>query len=337
MNYVSVGDMAQSYMLRKHNVQLKQTMNTLTEEVVTGIRGDIGSAVKGDFTSLAAVERSIGILASYKQANTEASVFLGSMQTALEVVQDMATSVGSALIAAGVGDNTAAVNATTADAAQRFSSVIAALNTNVSGRYVFSGAATDTKPLAAADVMLDALETAISGLSTSEDIVAAVETWFDAPAGSGGFTDIGYMGGDQSLSPMRIADGDSVSVTLTASDQSIRDTLKGFALAALVGEGRVPSSVTTRAQLTEAAGSMIMTVDASLTSERTKIGTAEGLIEEAQTRNSAETSSLALARAAMIEADPYDTATALEAVKTQIETLYTLTSRLSALTLTDYL
>lgn len=337
MNYVSVGDMAQSYMLRKHNVQLKQTMNTLTEEVVTGVQSDIGGAVKGDFTSLASVERSIGLLASFKQANSEASVFLGSMQSALEVVQGMATSVGSALVAAGVGENTASVNATTADAAQRFSSVIAALNTNVSGRYVFSGAATDTKPLASADVMLDSLETAISGLATTEDIVAAVETWFDAPSGGGGFSDIGYLASDVPVAPMRIAEGDSVSVGLTASDQSIRDVLKGFALAALVGEGRVPNSITTRAQLTEIAGSKIMTVDASLTAERTKIGTAEGLVAEAQTRNSAETSSLTLARTAMIEADPYETATALEAVKTQIETLYTLTSRLSALSLTDYL
>ena len=101
MNYVSVGDMAQSYMLRKHNVQLKQTMNTLTEEVVSGIRSDIGAAVKGDFTSLSAVQRSIGILTSYNQANTEATVFLGSMQSALDVVQTLSGDVGSALTAAG--------------------------------------------------------------------------------------------------------------------------------------------------------------------------------------------------------------------------------------------
>jgi len=337
MNYVSVGDMARSYMLRKHNVQLKQTMSRLTEEVVSGVQSDIGAAVKGDFSSLSSVERSINLLASYDQANSEATVFLGSMQSALSVVQDMATSVGSVLLSAGVGGNASTVNATTADAAQRFETVIAALNTNVSGRYVFSGAATDTKPLASAEDMLDALEAQISSLVTTEDIVAAIDTWFDAPAGDGGFSDVGYLASDTPLSPIRISEGDSVSVDLTASDQTIRDLLKGFALAALVGEGRVPGAATTRAQLTEIAGSRIATVDANLTAARTVLGTAEALISDAQTRNTAESASLTLARNAMIEADPYETATALEAVKTQIETLYTLTSRLSALTLTDYL
>lgn len=337
MNYVSVGDMAQSYMLRKHNVQLKQTMNRLTEEVVSGIQSDIGAAVKGDFRSLSSIERSIGLLASYEQTNAEASLFVGSMQSALEVVQDLTTSVGSVLMSAGVGANAATVNATTADAAQRFSSIVAALNTNVSGRYVFSGAATDTKPLASAQDMLDALQTEISGLVTTEDIVAAVDTWFDGPAGGGGFADVGYLGGDTPLSTIRIAEGDAVSVQLTASDQTIRDVLKGFALAALVGEGRVPDDVATRAQLTEIAGNRIVTVDGNLTAVRTGLGTAEALVADAQTRNSAESASLSLARNALIEADPYQSATALEAVKTQIETLYTLTSRLSALTLTDYL
>ncbi len=337
MNYVSVGDMAQSYMLRKHNVQLKQTLNQLTSEVVTGVQSDIGQAVKGDFSTLSSLERSIGLLTSYDSANSEAATFLGAMQSALEVVQDHSTNVASALISAGVGENTALVSATTADAAQRFDSVIAAFNTNVSGRYLFSGAMTDTKPLASADEMLDALTVAISGMTTVEDIVAVVDSWFDAPAGSGGFMDTGYFADETPLAPIRIAEGESVSVNLTASDQVIRDVLKGFALAALVGEGRVPESVPLRAQLTNEAGERIMTVDANLTQARTSIGTAEGLIAEAQTRNSTELSSLTVARTKLIEADPYESATALEAVQTQIETLYTLTSRLSSLTLTDYL
>lgn len=149
--------------------------------------------------------------------------------------------------------------------------------------------------------------------------------------------DTGYFADETPLAPIRIAEGESVSVDLTASDQVIRDVLKGFALAALVGEGRVPDSVPLRAQLTNEAGERIMTVDANLTQARTSIGTAEGLIAEAQTRNSTELSSLTVARTKLIEADPYESATALEAVQTQIETLYTLTSRLSSLTLTDYL
>ena len=54
-------------------------------------------------------------------------------------------------------------------------------------------------------------------------------------------------------------------------------------------------------------------------------------------RNAAEASALQIARNGLVAADPYDTATAIQAVQTQIETLYTLTARLSRLSLTDYL
>ncbi len=44
-----------------------------------------------------------------------------------------------------------------------------------------------------------------------------------------------------------------------------------------------------------------------------------------------------IARTELIGADPYDTATEMEAVQGQLETLYTVTARLSRLSLADFL
>ena len=54
-------------------------------------------------------------------------------------------------------------------------------------------------------------------------------------------------------------------------------------------------------------------------------------------RNAAETARLERARNDIVAADPYDAATALEAVRLQTETLYSVTARLSQLRLSEYL
>jgi flagellar hook-associated protein 3 FlgL len=70
---------------------------------------------------------------------------------------------------------------------------------------------------------------------------------------------------------------------------------------------------------------------------RADLGVTEARIEEARVANAAETTSLAQARNGLVAADPFEAATALEAVTTQLETLYALTARVSRLSLTNYL
>ncbi len=43
MNYISTGDMAQIYQMRRHNVQIKEHMNRLTQEMTTGVKADLAS------------------------------------------------------------------------------------------------------------------------------------------------------------------------------------------------------------------------------------------------------------------------------------------------------
>ncbi len=337
MNYKSVGDMAQAFQLQRHNVQLKTHLSRLSEELTTGVQKDVGAAVHGDFTALAGIDRSLTTLTSYSFATTEAAQLAETMQTALETIQSQVSDVGPTLLSAATSASPAMVSATTADAKQKFESVVAALNTNSAGRYVFSGTATDTRPLASADEILLDLGTAIAGATGTTDIMAAVDTWFDAPAGAGGFMDQAYVGGTTPLSPFRIGDGEAAQLSVTAADPRIRESLKGLAVAALISDGALAGNDTERARLTRAAGERVIAADGTLALVRASVGTTEGQLANAATRNSAEASALTLARNGLIAADPYDTASALEAVQTQLETLYTLTARLSRLSLTDFL
>ncbi|MBZ4022060.1 hypothetical protein CKO11_06265 [Rhodobacter sp. TJ_12] len=337
MKYMSVGDMAQTYMMRNHNAQLKTTMNRLSSELVTGVTGDVGAAVGGDFTALASIERSLSRADVLNQVAVETNLLASSQQSALELMQGHANDLGSTLMSITTTTHTTEIATGAQDAEIRFSSILDALNTNVAGRYVMSGNTTDTLPVADSNTIMTALKAATSAALSGTDVVTAVDAWFDQPVGGGGFLDVAYFGSQNPLAPVQISDSDHAQITLTAADSDIRELLKGFALATLVSQDAVPNNQTARAFVMQAAGERMVTADAALSTVRANVGLVEGQLESAQTRNTAQKSSLEIAKNELIGVDPYDGATALEAVQSQLETLYTLTSRVSQLSLTDYI
>ena len=337
MKYISIGDMSQTYLMRRHNVQLKATMSQLSEEVVTGISKDLGTKVGGDFTALAAINRSMTRGEAYKQVAAETDLLAGTQQDALETIQGHAKAIGATLLSSSFASAPNVIEAGARNAEERFKAVVDALNVNVAGRYVFSGATTDTKPVASADTIITSIETLVTGMTAASDIVAAVETWFDAAAGGGGFLDQAYLGSATTLSQVRLSETDTAQLTITAADSSIRDMLKGFALGTLIARDLVPEDFALRSGLIRAAGERITSAEGGMTTLRADLGTVEAIISDAQTRNSTQVTALEIARKELIGVDDFDTATALEATKSQLETLYTLTSRLTQLSLTDYL
>ena len=113
--------------------------------------------------------------------------------------------------------------------------------------------------------------------------------------------------------------------------------MKAFALAALVGEGALFPDTVERAALTTVAGERMLSADYDLALVRARVGSGEARIDEADARNNAEKYALEIARNEITAIDPYQTAVELEAITDQLETLYTLTVRLSRLSLAEFL
>ncbi|WP_343116378.1 flagellar biosynthesis protein FlgL [Ostreiculturibacter nitratireducens] len=337
MNLMSVGDMAQAYQMRRQNVQLKERMTQLSEELTTGVKANLSEALSGDFVALSGIDRSLKTLESYGTATSEAALFTATMQNALGAAGDMTGEMGASLLSAATTTSPAQLRTATADARERFLGVVSTLNVQVGERYVFAGKTSDVRPFASGEEMLAALATASAGAVSATDLVAAVDAWFDVPAGAGGFLDTGYLGSDEALAPFRLGADESAELGVTGADPAIRDLLKGLALAALVSEGALAGSNEERARVARVAGERVLGAEGSLAILRARVGAVEGHIDQAAVRNAAETSALGIARNEMVGAEPYATASALEAVTTQMETLYTLTARLSRLSFAEYL
>ncbi|WP_376875773.1 flagellin [Albirhodobacter sp. R86504] len=336
MNFVSVGDMAQMFRLQRQNVSIKAEMGRLTQELTTGRAADVGAALKGDFTALAGIDRSLKTLESYKFVSQEASTLSANMQAVTQTISDITSDFGAALLTAGSSLSESMIDVVGLSANEKFESAVAAFNTNTAGRFLFSGKSTDTAPLADPQIILSAIGSAIAGETTSSGVLSQVDAWFDAPAGSGGYLDVAYRGGE-AFEPFKLAEGETASLSVTGADPDVRQVLKSLAIGALLSEGLFAGETDKRAFIANAAGAALISSASSVSNIGASIGTAQERIESVATRNSAETAALTLARAEMIAVDEYDSATALQALETQMTTLYTLTARLANLSLTDYM
>ena len=333
MSTVSLGDLAQSFILRRQSLTLKSDIQTLSTELVTGISADKAARLSGDFVPMAAIEASLARLSAYDAVTSESGLFAGAIQTALTTIDEMSSDLGQSLLSASTSSSPTRINAVGYDANQRFESAISVLNTRFGDRSLFAGVATSGAALVDAQSIMAALDVVTAGALTAADVETAISNWFDAP---GGFESTAYLGGP-AMGSLPISPGESARIDVTALDPAIRATLKGLATAAMLNRGILPNSPEARADLAKRSAERLLEsqTDRALLSAR--LGTTESQIGAASVRNSSESTALQLARLAMTALDPYETASTLEQRQTQLETLFAITSRMTRLSLVDYL
>ncbi len=335
MPQVTFGDLSTAYYNQLHNTRLRMTASQLGQELASGRTSNLRQAAGGDLGNYAGIENALTELAAYQITAKEAALFMESTQRSLETVQQTTTDIAPALLMAGSSSEATLVQSTAADARARFATVVSVLNTRVADRAVLAGTAIDGAALADSETMLAYLNIAIAAETSAAGITAVVDAWFDDSGG--GFETSGYLGETTDLAPFRIGPDEKADFTLRGDDQSLRDLMKGYAIAALVADGALSAQHSERVTLVSTAATRLLTSDKGLVEIRAAVGGFEAQIEGALARNGAETSALEIARSEIAQIDPFEAATNLQATETQLEMLYTITARLSRLSLADYL
>ena len=333
MAMLSIGDMAQSYASRRANTRMTTELRRLGTELTTGIKSDLRGAVGGDSGPLSSLERSLTRLQGFKTATNEARLFSQTTQDVLGRVAGQLKAMVPVLAPILDGSNLSAIDAASSRAADAFDASVAALNTSIGGRHLMSGVASGRPALAPAEVMMDALKASVAGLTDADAISAAVDAWF---APNGGFDAAGYTGG-AARAAVRISPEDDLRIDATANDPAIRTALTSMAKGALAVSGATSLDADGRARLLQKTLTDTSNGEFELVSLRAKIGSAQERVELASARNETEKASLETTRLALIAADPYETATRMEQVQAQLESLYTITARMSRLSLTNYI
>ncbi|MEI4488140.1 flagellin [Frigidibacter sp. MR17.14] len=335
MSFASIGDLAKALQFRTNNAQLRQRLAQSSTEMSTGRSHDISARLGGNLTLLAGIERNERRSQVYLRASDVAAAEGDALQSSLGVLSDFTTALGTDLAGTAELAMPSAVKTQSIVARQGLDTAIAALNVRVGEGYLLSGQRSDQKPLPGADAMLSALRAATSGLTTAGDVAAAVDDWFAAPAGDGGFVDF-YQGDAGPVTTHRLSENESVSFGMTATNDAFRSVLAGLAIASLAGDDSLEPTVQAADMLHQASTRLIGTTD-SIAALRSQLGRSEQTIEDVATRTRANTTAMSLAREKLIGVDTADAATEVVAVQGQLEALYTLTARVTQMKLVNYL
>lgn len=331
MTLTSIGDLTQTHFLRRQTAGAKADMDRLTAEMTTGKVTDAGAHLGGDFSALAGIDSSLARLRGYATATTQAGMIADVQQRALSQIDDAAVAASGTLIAAAFApaDGIAAAARQAQDA---LAAAIGALNLRHADRAVFAGADGDGVALAGADAVMASARQAVAGVTGGPAVVATVESWFTDAAGFGA----AYRGGPPAP-PVPVAPGMSVSLDVTAADPALGDTLKSLILGALLTDDAVGGGRDARAHVARVAGEGLAGAAPARAALAGRLGIVQQRLDQTAAQNSAEDSALSIARNGLVATDPYDTATRLQDAQSRLEMIYTLTARLSRLTLADYL
>lgn len=335
MNLVSLGDMAQSFLLRRQSFAAKLDITRLSTELRTGRTADLGRHLSGDLVPISALDSSLSRLKGFSTVTKDAGVYLGAMQATLGSFTQLGGDLSRVLMTAASGQTALGVDAAGLKAEQSFQTAVSMLNTQVGGQTLFAGDRTQGAAIAGADAILLQIEAAItsSGAVSAQDVEVAVANWFAAPTG---FGSAGYLGGPP-RSALQIAPGESVSLDISAADPALIKNLQALATAALLGRGLFAGQPAVRQDLANRTGVALLEGQSDLTYLSARLGNKEAQVDDAATRNIAESTSLEMARNALVAIDPYETATLLQESQARLEKIFLITARMSKLSLTEYM
>jgi flagellar hook-associated protein 3 FlgL len=333
MNSVSYGDLAYSFLLRRHTVSAKAELQSLNGEVVTGQVRDITAHVRGDVQPLAALDSTLSRLDGYAVLARETGLMAESMQTALGTISSISSDLSEFLISSNSSALESRVSAAGSTARANLNTVVSALNTRFGDQSIFAGKATASQAVTDSETLLTAVQTAAAGATSAADVQAAVSAWFDDPAG---YEATIYQGGAP-RAPLTVADGEQAQLNITAVDPAIKETLKGLTMAALLDKGILANFPAARQQLAKDAGLHLLQSNTDRAYLTGRLGGVQAQIDTAASRNSAESTTLKIVRNEITTVDPYEAASKLQDMQSQLEKIYTLTARMTRLSLMDYL
>jgi flagellar hook-associated protein 3 FlgL len=335
MTMTSIGDLAGSFANRLHTMRVKTDLMRLSAELSTGRPADPVAHLGGDTARVALIERDIGVAQARAAAAAGLGQFLSATQIAMDDIEALRSGLATQVVPVTMESPPQDIARAGAAGATAFRDIVARLNAGHAGSALFAGAALDGPALADPDAMLASLSAAAAGAASAGDVIAAVDAWFDDPAG--GFATMGYLGDTGAPLSRRIDEEVTVTLPARADHPAFKGVLRAAAILAVSADPALALDASTKATLVTGSLPDLLSAGAPLTDLRAVTGLGEERAAEAVTRHGSRVTALTLTRNALALTDPYATAIALKETETQLETHFLLTSRLSSLNLVNFL
>ena len=314
---------------------LKARLEITSREAVTGRREDITGHVRGDVGSVHLLEKALDDIELDGRINATSGARIDLMSTALSAVRGVVNGLDVTGLAALTIPDSFGISTVAKQAEANLRSVMSLLSTAHGDRKLFSGDATDQIPLASPEELLADIVAIMQTEPDPASIEIALDTYFNDPAG--GFAQDIYRGGDDDAPPSFLADGSRIEFGIKANDQALRDTLRGLAVMATAQSTGFDITGVEFAAVFTSGTSVLGKGTGAVIKLESNLGIYAGLLENADTQQSAERLVLGLALNAVIGRDQYEAAAELKQLELQLEASYLITARLANLSLTNFL
>lgn len=347
-----------SLMGRRNVARTTADLQNASREVSTGLRadlyGDLGQRAAITLSLRSRMDRTDAFVTSNKLLNNKLDVISTATGQAQKAAQDFLS-----LAVANIDSPGATASTLQQQARAALQAVTGALNTNYAGEYLFSGTATDKAALqdyaktnpATGLSPKDVIDGIVAGGPTSAADAAAKLAQLDDVFAStntanpnqnyeatfyGGTPALDASGNPNPRMSARIAEGQQVSYGIQANDPAVRDVLKGLTMIASTDVSKITDPAAYKAWMKSALGALSSGTE-GLTQAQAQLGSRQQLVQDTQTRQE-DLKTVYNSRIAGYEAvDPYEAASRMSALQTQLNATYSATAQLSKLSLLNYL
>ncbi len=326
--------------LSTHSAAKRQVSSLRQQVFLSGDRLASGQKIAGDVAragqtgQVYGLDRELGALGLFKQAQARGQTELAAVQDALEGIQGHVSQLSLGVLAAlnEQSPKAALTQARNADAALH--SVVSALNQSVAGKSLFSGADIGGSAIVGSQQIISDIEAILGGAADATSGLAAVDFYFNDP--TGGFANSAYLGSVSNAASVEVDSGEFVAFDIRADDPAIKEVIRNLSITAAVANGAVASWQDQEVLLSAASNQGLQTNEKIIQLRQT-IGQREEFVENAQVRVVAKEASLQIARNEITAVDAFEEATKFEELQTQLEMSYQVIVRMSSLSLSNFL
>lgn len=357
-NINGISSMQFSFTNRQHVARVTEQLQTAGQELSTGRKADLfaelGPRASVALTLRAREENTQAYMSMNEVLDSKLEVMLASVDSMRGGAEDV---FQNALINAARPAMGAAALQSGARAA--LESTIGLLNISYNGDYLFSGTASDQAPLTRWDdansttglspeeVLSDIVGTGPSTVAEAEAMIDQIDAFFastntadpDRNFEATFFNGTPLLDGSDDPNTRvtaRISDGQQLEYGVQANDEAFRDTIKGLAMLSVIDVDQIDDDATYARWMEAVNDALGQGVEGGVATS-TRIGFNLQVVANAQ----AQLADISLVQQTQIgnyeNVDPYEAATMVSSLETQLQASYSVTARLSQLSLLNFL
>jgi flagellar hook-associated protein 3 FlgL len=334
--------------LRQSVLTLQSELSNASTEVSTGDYADIGLTLGSQTGQSVSLQSQNALLQTITTSNSVAGSRLSTTQTVLSSLQSAAQDMLNSLIESSGSSSGASTTASTAQT--DLQTLTSGLNTTQDGSYIFAGTNTATAPItdyfgtsAANKSAVDSAFASAFGFSQSSSSVSSItgsqmQSFLSGSFGSlfqGSSWSSDWSSASDTPLTTQISTQTTVNTSVSANQAPFQQLAQAYTMLGELGNANLSSdayqAVSTQAQ------SLLTSAISGLTDLQSSVGSVQSSVTSANTTMSLQMNILTTQVSNLESVNPYDAATRVSDLQTQIETAYSLTSQLHNLSLVNYL